>query len=120
MVCPAAQRVPVSEGEPGEEELLTALQALADPNRLRIVLMLRQREQCVCRLTESLGLSQGTVSHHLGVLKRAGLVRDRRDLSDVRWVHYSLNPSASRLGRAMLGLLDASAVDPTPADCLGR
>ncbi len=120
MVCRAARRTPASETEPGEEDLLTALQALADPHRLRIVLMLRRREQCVCHLTESLGLSQATVSHHLAVLKRAGLVRARRDPADARWVHYSLGPTAPRLGRTMIALLDADAVDPTPADCSGR
>lgn len=112
--------MPVPKEGPDEDYLLTALQALADPARLRIMLMLRQREQCVCYLTEALGLSQGTVSHHLGVLKRAGLVRDRRDPADARWVHYSLDQSASRIGRTVLGLLDTAEADPTPADCSGR
>ena len=51
-----------------------------------------EREQCVCHLTETLGLSQGTVSYHIGLLKRAGLVQDRRDLHDARWVYYKLDP----------------------------
>lgn len=101
-------------------ELLPVLRALADPSRLRIVEMLREREQCVCHLLERLGLTQGTVSHHMAVLKRVGLVRDRRDDSDARWVYYSLTPEARRWGQRLADLLDTTQVDPVPADCAGR
>ena len=95
--------------------LWTAFQALADPVRLSIVRMLREREQCVCHLTEVLGLSQPTISHHVGLLKRAGLVLDRRD---ARWTYYRLAPeAAARLSAAVAELLDASQMDPTPAGC---
>ncbi len=95
--------------------LWTALQALADPVRLRIVRLLREREQCVCHLTEVLGLSQPTVSHHVGLLKRAGLVLDRRD---ARWTYYRLAPeAAAHLSGAVAELLDASQMDSTPAGC---
>lgn len=107
----------------GEEsiasELLPALRALADPSRLRILLMLREREQCACHLTETLGLTQGTISHHMSVLKRAGLVVDRRDEKDSRWVYYRLSPSAVELGGNIARLLDGSGTDPAPADCAG-
>lgn len=119
MTCPASQAVGVPAGR-GASDLLPILQALADPGRLRIVLMLREREQCVCHLTEALGLSQGTVSHHMGVLKRVGLVVDRRDDSDARWVYYRLAPPATEVGRRLADLLDAARADPTPADCAGR
>ena len=106
----------IAEG--ADQALLVALYALADPVRLRIVRMLREREQCVCHLTEALGLSQGTVSHHVGILKRAGLVLDRRD---TRWTYYRLAPQAVDELRSALGeLLDAARVDPAPADCCGR
>ena len=98
-----------------------ALKALADPVRLMIFRMLRQREQCVCHLTEATGLSQGTVSHHMRVLKRAGLVRDRRDLHDARWVYYSVNPGGvQELRQAVDVLLEPCAEDPMPADCCDR
>ncbi|MGQ9674858.1 MAG: ArsR/SmtB family transcription factor [Chloroflexota bacterium] len=101
--------------------LLTALTALADPVRLRIVRMLCEREQCVCHLTEALGLSQGTVSHHMGLLKRAGLVNDRRDPDDSRWTYYSLDEaSVSRFLASIRVSLDTSHMDPTPASCRGR
>lgn len=104
-----------------DTHLLAALTALADPVRLRIVQMLCEREQCVCHLTEALGLSQGTISHHVGLLKRAGLVNDRRDPDDSRWVYYSLDEaSVSRFLASIRDSLDTSNMDPTPASCRGR
>ena len=103
---------------PVEEGLWLALSALADPVRLRIVSRLVEREQCVCHLTAALGLSQGTVSHHMGVLKRAGLVRDRRDPDDARWTYYALNEEGACYLKARLAdLLDTGRTDPTPASC---
>ncbi len=66
--------------------------ALADPTRRAIFERLsRGGEQTVRVLTEQAGVSQPAVSKHLGVLKRAGLVRDRRD---GRQTHYSAQPQA--------------------------
>jgi ArsR family transcriptional regulator len=69
------------------------LAALADPVRLRIVSMLAAAPQgtaCGCELEAPLGLAQATVSHHLRILREAGLiVGERRG----RWVHYSLVPA---------------------------
>lgn len=117
MTCTATYPGPGVQGEERAGELLPLLQALADPSRLRIVLMLREREQCVCHLTEALNLSQGTVSHHMSVLKRVGLVNDRRDDKDGRWVYYSLAPGAEEWGSKIADLLDASRTDRTPAGC---
>ena len=80
-----------------ESSLTSRLRMLADPTRMRIFLFLRQGEACVCELASSLDLAENLVSHHLGVLRRAGLVSDRRDASDARWVYYTLD--ASELGR---------------------
>ncbi|MCL4466826.1 MAG: metalloregulator ArsR/SmtB family transcription factor [Chloroflexi bacterium] len=116
-----AGRVPQRQREaqlPVEDGLWLALSALADPTRLRIVTLLSEREQCVCYLTEELGLSQGTISHHMGVLKRAGLVRDRRDPDDGRWVYYALDEAGACRLKVHLGdLLDTSRTDSTPASC---
>ncbi|MDO8670642.1 MAG: metalloregulator ArsR/SmtB family transcription factor [Dehalococcoidia bacterium] len=103
---------------PVDTAVWEALTALADPVRLRIVLMLREREQCVCHLTGALGLSQGTVSYHMGLLKRAGLVEDRRDPCDARWVYYRLDPVGAATFRiSMSEILDATRADVTPAAC---
>jgi len=66
------------------------LAALADPVRLRIISMLSAAPEgraCGCELEGPLGLSQPTVSHHLKVLREAGLVTGERK---GRWVHYRL------------------------------
>ncbi len=94
---------------------------MADPVRLRIVTLLREREQCVCHLTEALGLSQGTISHHIGLLKRGGLVRDRRDPDDARWVYYALDEEGvRRFKEHVADLLDTSRTDPRAVLCRVR
>jgi len=74
--------------------LARALKALADPARLRLLSMVAAHdddEACVCDLTESIGLSQPTVSHHLKVLTDAGfLTRSKRGT----WAYYRLVPEA--------------------------
>ena len=71
-------------------EMAPVLAALADPVRLRIVSMLAAAPDgsaCGCDLEEPLGLSQPTVSHHLKVLREAGLIEGERR---GRWIHYRL------------------------------
>jgi len=76
------------------DDLARSLKALADPARLRILSMVSAHENaeaCVCDLTEPLGLSQPTVSHHLKVLVDAGfLTRSKR----ATWAYYALVPGA--------------------------
>jgi ArsR family transcriptional regulator len=72
------------------EDLAARFRALGDPGRLRLLSFLASQpggETCVCHLTEPLGLSQPTVSHHLKVLSDAGLLdRERRGT----WMYYRL------------------------------
>jgi ArsR family transcriptional regulator len=83
--------------------LATTLKALADPARLRLLSLIAAHEggdACVCDLTEPVGLSQPTVSHHLKVLVDAGLlVREKRGV----WAHYTLVPGALAAITAHLG-----------------
>ena len=53
--------------------------ALADPVRLKILEYLRDGEKCVCQIVPHVGLAQPLVSRHLAILKRCGLVRDRKE-----------------------------------------
>ena len=64
------------------------LKALADPNRIRIVKMLGERELCLCEVREILGLSNSTVSKHLTILRDAGILLDSKD---GKWVNFQLN-----------------------------
>jgi ArsR family transcriptional regulator len=74
------------------EELSSRFKALADPTRLAIVNRLAGRgEACVCEF-QSLGLSQPTISHHLRVLRKAGLIEVARKRGT--WVFYRLVPEA--------------------------
>ncbi|UCD29648.1 MAG: winged helix-turn-helix transcriptional regulator [Planctomycetota bacterium] len=53
--------------------------ALAHPSRLLILDALKEKDQCVCELTELVGADQSTVSKHLAILKNVGLVEDRKE-----------------------------------------
>jgi ArsR family transcriptional regulator len=90
-----------------EAEATAALfRALADPARIRIVNALATSDDpvCVCELIEPLGLSQGTVSHHLKKLTDAGLLeREQRG----RWAYYSLSPEAASTLAALVDLKEA-------------
>ena len=103
---------------PDAEDLAEQLRALAEPNRLRIIALLRDSERCVCEIEAASGLSQSLVSNHLRVLRRAGLVEARRDTVDARWIYYRLDKEAVDLLIARLAdLLDLSSFDPRPVDC---
>src|SRR5215510_2930607 len=84
--CPPLSGAALSADE--AEDLAAALRVLADPTRLRILSLIQagqDGEACVCHLTEPVGLTQPTVSHHLKVLTQAGLVeREQRG----RWAYY--------------------------------
>ncbi|MCP3665291.1 MAG: metalloregulator ArsR/SmtB family transcription factor [Gammaproteobacteria bacterium] len=72
-------------------EATQLFKALSDPTRLRcLVLLVNHEELCVCELTYALNLPQPKVSHHLGSLRKAGLVSDRKM---GLWVYYQLNKS---------------------------
>ncbi|MBW0254471.1 MULTISPECIES: metalloregulator ArsR/SmtB family transcription factor [unclassified Cellulomonas] len=76
------------------ERTSRTLKALADPARLRLLSIIAAHdggEACVCDLTEPVGLSQPTVSHHLKVLTEAGFVtREKRGV----WAYYTVVPDA--------------------------
>jgi len=76
---------------PNVAQLAGLLRILAEENRLRILCLLLQGEHCVAELCQALDLPQNLVSHHLGVLREAGLLIARRDPEDSRWVYYSVN-----------------------------
>lgn len=84
------------------EELASLFKALADPARLRLLNFIASQadsEACVCFLTEPIGLSQPTVSHHLKLLHDAGLLeREKRGA----WVYYRLVPERLEAARSAL------------------
>ena len=68
-------------------EFLNITKALAEENRLRILLALEHQELCVCQLIELLKLAPSTVSKHVSILRQARLVTGRKD---GRWIFYQL------------------------------
>lgn len=70
------------------ENLVDEFKTLGDKTRLRILSLLRNRELCVCDLTEVLEISQPGVSQHMRRLRQSGLVKERRG---GQWTYYSLN-----------------------------
>jgi ArsR family transcriptional regulator, arsenate/arsenite/antimonite-responsive transcriptional repressor len=90
--CTPLLRQPITAAQ--ADRLARLLKALADPTRLRLVSMVAAHEggeACVCDLTEPLGLTQPTISHHLKILVDAGIfTRDKRGV----WAYYAIVPSA--------------------------
>jgi ArsR family transcriptional regulator, arsenate/arsenite/antimonite-responsive transcriptional repressor len=83
------------------ERIASRFRALADPTRVAIVNRLAAADECcVCDLTDAFELSQPTISHHLKVLKDAGLVESSRRGT---WAYYRLIPDAVDQLRRTLG-----------------
>jgi len=66
-------------------------QAMADPCRIKILMLLREGELCVCEIMVGLDRPQSSTSHHLSILKDAGLIKERKD---GRWSRYRLSEGA--------------------------
>lgn len=74
------------------EDYSSFFKALGDQTRLKIInLLSKEKEMCVCRIYQTLELSQPRISKHLAILREIGLVKDR---PNGKWVYYSLNDSA--------------------------
>jgi ArsR family transcriptional regulator len=114
----AAHDAGTLDGQPGHDEVIGVLRALADPNRLRIFDFLMQGDSCNCELNENLGLPANLLSHHLRVLREAGLINSRRDAIDGRWIYYSVDRGAIRRWRTWFGwLLDPERVQERAMLC---
>jgi ArsR family transcriptional regulator len=98
--CPPLLQGPLDPED--ADQLAAALKAIADPSRLRLLSLIQAQpghEACVCNLTEPLGLGQPTVSHHLKVLLRAGLVeREQRG----NWAYFRVREEPLAQLRALL------------------
>jgi ArsR family transcriptional regulator, arsenate/arsenite/antimonite-responsive transcriptional repressor len=98
-ICCGPETPPLPQ--PAREELAARFKALADPTRVAIVNRLAGADEvCVCDLTGAFELSQPTISHHLKVLRDAGLVTASRRGT---WAYYRLVPEAIDALRGALG-----------------
>jgi len=102
--CCAPAGMPALGAEEAKQKALV-FKALADPNRLRLLSIVKAEssgESCVCDLTGPLDLGQPTVSHHLKILVEAGLLhREKRGT----WAYYSLVPGALEHTAGLLATL---------------
>jgi len=85
---------------------------LGDLTRLRMLTLLAQQgELCVCELTHALGEIQPKISRHLGLLREAGVVLDRRQ---GQWIYYRLNPDLPTWAREVLAATAAGLIAESP------
>ncbi len=95
------------------DHLAGLFRILAEPNRVRILYLLMQRETCVCELLPELGISQPLLSHHLRTLAEAGLVQPRRQ---AQRIFYSVVPETlARLKKLLLKHFDPDRLPPQAA-----
>lgn len=66
------------------------IKAISDPLRLKILYLLKNGELCACHIDSGLNKPQSTISHHLAILKKSGLIKWRKD---GKWTHFSLKNS---------------------------
>ncbi|WAB80399.1 metalloregulator ArsR/SmtB family transcription factor [Microcella daejeonensis] len=123
-VAPAAACAPTTAAPPLDAEaaqaLARTLKAVADPARLRLLSIVAASTDgavCVCDLTDPVGLSQPTVSHHLRVLVEAGLLaREKRG----SWAYFSVVPGAVNALGALLGAAVGGRALPADSDSRRR
>lgn len=84
------------------QEEIRLFKALADESRLRILHRLEEGETCACRLLDDLMISQPTLSHHMKLLKDAGLIRCRKD---GKWTRYQLHEDGWKQTKDLLNEL---------------
>ncbi|MFB7755990.1 ArsR/SmtB family transcription factor [Streptomyces sp. NPDC056121] len=107
--CPGLLTAPLDEDQ--AVELAKVFKALGDPVRLRLLSMIASQaggEVCVCDLTPAFDLSQPTISHHLKLLRQAGLIDCERRGT---WVYYWLLPETTD---RLAGILARPAGTPLP------
>ena len=114
--CPGLLTAPLSAGEAAE--LAKVFKALGDPVRLQLLSMIASKdggEVCVCDLTPAFDLSQPTISHHLKLLREAGLIDGERRGT---WVYYRLvAETTDRLAAILTRPGGALLPEPTPEGC---
>ncbi|MDQ3153906.1 MAG: metalloregulator ArsR/SmtB family transcription factor [Actinomycetota bacterium] len=109
LCCSPQTGDPLSAGEAGA--LAQVFKAIADPVRLRLLSLIASHaggEACVCDLTGAFALTGPTISHHLKVLREAGLITGERRGT---WIYYRVRPE-------LLTQLSAVLVRDVPADAL--
>lgn len=91
------------------DEVLTSIKAVSEQIRIRILLLLLDREACVCELMAVFKMAQSKLSHHLIALREAGLLQDERRR---KWNYYRVNTkSLNQVNRELLLSLSRWLID---------
>lgn len=99
-------------------ELAQWFKVIGEPRRLLLLELIIQGVQCNCELGEALKMAPNLISHHLGVLREAGLVDVERDSIDARWVYYSVNPhKLEELQQFMAAYFNPERIQPRRLTC---
>ncbi len=87
------------------QEMTDAMKVLSDQSRVRILMLLRGRELCVCQIMGVLGMSQPLVSRNLSLLQKAGFLDDRRE---GKMIFYTIKRNPERIQRRLIEILTES------------
>ncbi|MEO6061479.1 MAG: metalloregulator ArsR/SmtB family transcription factor [Thermoflexales bacterium] len=100
------------------DRMAERLKVLAEPKRLRILNLLMEGVQCNCELGDALDMAPNLISHHLSMLRQAGLVEVTRDAVDARWIYYSINRATLQDLNAVFGaFFDPARIQPRRPAC---
>lgn len=98
--------------------LIRWVKVIGEPNRLLLLEKIVEGVQCNCELGEALQMAPNLISHHLTVLREAGLVDAVRDPNDARWVYYSINTQAMEQLRSVFSdFLDIRRIQARKLTC---
>ncbi len=98
-----------------EEEISKLFSVIGQPARIQILLVLGEREACVCHLEAALDMRQASISQHLMVLRKAGLVSSQRDGRNI--FYHLLCPEILQAVRQVAGI---AGIPPEELQSLGR
>lgn len=94
------------------------LKIICEPNRLMLLEKIIEGIQCNCELGQALQIAPNLISHHLSVLREAGLITAEKDPVDNRWVYYSINPGRmDELKAFFVEFFDKDRIQPRGATC---
>lgn len=91
---------------------------LGEPKRLLLLESIISGVQCNCEIGKSLGMAPNLISHHLSVLREAGIIETERAVGDSRWIYYSVNPQVmQQLQGIMATFFDRGRIQPRHMHC---
>ena len=100
------------------ETLTKQLKVLANPKRLQIIHLLMEGVHCNCELGDALDMAPNLISHHMGILRDAGLVDVERDPVDARWIYFSIDvPALEALNHTYDSFFDPGRIKPRRPSC---